>query len=533
MSPHSRLLPSPPRRRAGRLLLTALAAPGMAQVLAGCAAAPEGRRRDAAYGVEFAPQDLLPVLNRVTWGACTSAWREAKAQGMARYLDAQLHPGPDDGLPPTIAAQIAGFAIEQKPMDELVIALEQQRKAFAAIADDTEQKAARQAYQDALNRLAKEAAARSLLRAVYSRHQLKEQMTWFWLNHFSVHQGKHDLRAMVGDYENAAIRPHVLGRFRDLLRATVFHPAMLRYLDNEQNAANHINENYARELMELHTLGVDGGYTQKDVQELARILTGLGVNLAGEPRKVRRELQGQYVLRGLVEFNPNRHDYGDKVLLGQAIRGRGLSEIDAALDMLCASPATARHVGAKLALFFTGAEPPPQLAERLAAAFRQSGGDIAHTLAALFAAPEFRASLGRAFRDPVHYVVASVRMAYDERPILNAGPMINWLNRMGEPLYGRQTPDGYPLQASAWESSGQMTTRFEIAQAIGSGGAGLFRGDEPQAKDRPGFPQLANPLYYEALRASLGPATRRALDQATSPQEWNTFLLSSPEWMNR
>jgi uncharacterized protein (DUF1800 family) len=126
-----------------------------------------------------------------------------------------------------------------------------------------------------------------------------------------------------------------------------------------------------------------------------------------------------------------------------------------------------------------------------------------------------------------------VRMAYDDRPVLNALPMANWLNRLGEPLYGRQTPDGYPLQASSWQSAGQMTMRFEIAKTIGSGSAGLFRIDGEGAKDRPAFPQLTNPLYYEAIQASLGPATRQALNEAASPQEWNTFLLSSPEWMNR
>jgi uncharacterized protein (DUF1800 family) len=499
-------------------------------LLAGCAAAPAGAP-PRAYGLPAA--SLLPVLNRVSWGASTATWRAAQAEGIDRYLDRQLHPAPDDGLPPAVAAQIREFDITKQPMDELVIALERQRKEFDAIPDEADRKAARQAYQEGLNRLAKQAAARSLLRDVYSHNQLQEQMTWFWVNHFSVHQGKQDLRAMVGDYEDRAIRPHALGKFRDLVRATVFHPAMLRYLDNAQNHAGHINENYARELMELHTLGVGGGYTQADVQELARILTGLGVNLgAGEP-KIRRQLQDQYLRRGLVEFNPARHDYGDKVLLGQPVRGAGLAEIDAAISRLCAHPATARHVSRKLALFFTGADPSPRLEGELAERFQRTDGDIAQVLAALFAAPEFRQSLGAVFRDPVHYVVASVRMAYDDRPILNATPMANWLNRLGEPLYGRQTPDGYPLQAASWQSAGQMTMRFEIAKTIGAGSAGLFRVEGEGAKDRPAFPQLANPLYYEAIQAGLGPATRQALNVAASPQEWNTFLLSSPEWMNR
>ena len=187
--------------------------------------------------------------------------------------------------------------------------------------DDMAKQQAQKDYQQELNRLAREAATRSLLLDVYSPNQLQQQLSWFWLNHFSVHQGKHNLRAMVGDYEMNAIAPHALGKFRDLLAATVHHPAMLRYLDNEANAANRINENYARELMELHTLGVNGGYSQKDVQELARILTGVGVNLGADTPKVKPALQAQYVRRGLFEFNPNRHDYGDKQFLGQTVKG--------------------------------------------------------------------------------------------------------------------------------------------------------------------------------------------------------------------
>jgi uncharacterized protein (DUF1800 family) len=353
------------------------------------------------------------------------------------------------------------------------------------------------------------------------------------MNHFNVHQGKHNLRALVGDYEEQAIRPHALGKFRDLLAATVHHPAMLRYLDNEQNAVNHINENYARELMELHTLGVNGGYSQRDVQELARILTGVGVNLGSTPPKVRRDLQAQYVRQGLFEFNPNRHDYGDKQLLGQTVSGRGLAELDEAIDRLSRNPATAHFICNKLAVYFVSDAPPTPLVERMTQTFLRTDGDIAETLRALLTSTEFTQSLGHKFKDPLHYAVSAVRLAYDDKPILNVAPMLNWLNRMGEPLYGRQTPDGYPLVEAGWASPGQMTTRFEIARAIGSGNAGLFKTDEAQPQERPAFPQLANSLYFQSLQKTLSPATRQALDQAGSQQEWNTFLLSSPELMHR
>ena len=384
-----------------------------------------------------------------------------------------------------------------------------------------------------MNRLAREGASRHIWRALYSQQQVREQMTWFWMNHFNVHQSKSNLRAMVGDYEERAIRPHALGKFRDLLGAASKHPAMLRYLDNEQNAAGRLNENYARELMELHTLGVDGGYTQRDVQELARVLTGVGVNLNQTSPGVRKELQQFYVRDGLFEFNPNRHDFGDKQLLGLPVRGKGLAELDEALDRLAAHPATARFICRKLVVYWMTDKPPEALVERVAQVFMRSGGDIAQTLSALFASQEFQDGSGTKFKDPIRYVTSAIRLAYDDKPILNVGPILNWLSRMGEPLYGRQTPDGFPLNDMAWASPGQMATRFEIAKAIGTGSAGLFRTEGPQPVDSPAFPRLANALYYRAIEKSLGPATRLALDQANSPQEWNTFLLSSPEMMSR
>jgi len=502
---------------------------GLALLLGGCAASPlqvgsaEGGKSSA---------DHLRLLNRVTWGANSSAVRELNRLGMERYLDAQLHPNAKVALPETAQTQIDVMQISQKTMAQLVEEAERQRKTADAMANDTEKKAAQQAYQQQLNRLAREAAARSLLRDLYSPQQLQEQMTWFWMNHFSVHQAKGNLRLMMADYEDS-IRAHALGRFRDLLAVTVRHPAMLGYLDNEQNAQGRINENYARELMELHTLGVNGGYAQRDVQELAHILTGLGVNFTDQKPTVRRELQGQYIRVGLFEFNPNRHDYGDKVFLGKPVSGRGIAEVDEVLDRLARQPATARFVSRKLAEYFVGDDPPDALVERMAHTFLNSDGHVGEVLKTLFHSPEFWVSLGSKFKDPVHYVVSAVRLAYDDKTILNAGPMINWLNRMGEPLYGHQTPDGYPLTQANWASPGQMNTRFEIAKALGSGNAGLFRTDETPPREQAAFPQLANALYYQFSQAALGPATKAALDQAASPQEWNTFLLASPEFMNR
>ena len=475
---------------------------------------------------------MVQVLNRVTWGVNSSVVRSASGLGLDRYLDQQLHPAAAP-LPASVQAQIDAMTISRGTLETLLRDLEQRRKDADGIVNDDDKKAAQQAYQQELNRLAREAATRSLLRDLYSSHQLQEQMIWFWMNHFNVHQGKANVRALIGDYEEQAIRPHALGKFRDLLSATAHHPAMLRYLDNEQNAVNHLNENYARELMELHTLGVNGGYSQRDVQELARILTGVGVNLGTGDPKLPRELQGQYLRQGLFEFSPNRHDYGDKQFLGVSVKGRGLSELDEAIDRLSRHPATAHYVSAKLAAYFVQDEPSAALVKRLAQTFLRSDGDIATVLKTLFSSAEFTQSLGHKFKDPVHYILSAVRLAYDDKPILNTGPMLNWLNRMGEPLYGRQTPDGYPLTERAWASPGQMTTRFEIAKAIGSGNAGLFKTEGPQPQERAAFPQLANQLYFQSLQKTLSAGTRQALEQAGSQAEWNSFLLASPEMMRR
>jgi uncharacterized protein (DUF1800 family) len=354
-------------------------------------------------------------------------------------------------------------------------------------------------------------------------------MEWFWLNHFSVHQNKANLRWLVGDYAEHAIRPHVFGHFKDLVLATLEHPAMLQYLDNNQNAAGHINENYARELMELHTLGVGAGYTQTDVQQLARVLTGVGINTNPPPR-LKPEWQRLYVRRGAFEFNPARHDFGTKTLLGKDIAGGGFDEVERAVTLIVRQPACAHFISHELAGYFVADEPPPRLVDRMAQTFMHTDGDIAAVLRTMFLAPEFNAALGGKFKDPMRFVVSAVRFAYDGRPISNTRPIFNWLNGLGEAPFGRQTPDGYPVTELNWASSGQMSRRFEIARAIGAGNAGLFDPEDGSAATTTGFPQLSNRLYFEAVEPFLAVRTRDALNHATSQLEWNTFLLSSPDF---
>jgi uncharacterized protein (DUF1800 family) len=485
----------------------------------------------SAHGAELGERDLL-LLNRLTWGASAPDAAQFASLGREAWLERQLRPPQDDRLPKAAQAEIDALSLSREQMAARVMRMEAESRAAAKIADPGRRKAAQQAYQQALAELAREAAQRSLLRALYSPNQLKEQTTWFWFNHFNVHQAKRGLRAMVGDYEDQAIRPHALGRFRDLLEATLKHPAMLRYLDNDLNSAGHINENYAREIMELHTMGVGSGYTQKDVQELARILTGVGVNLTPTAPRLRPADQPLYRREGLFEFNPARHDFGDKVFLGNVIKGSGFSEVEQALDILARQPATAHHVSLRLAAYYLGEAPPPALVDRMAETFRQTDGDIAATLRTLVASPEFDASLGKGFKDPAHYVISAVRFAFGDRLVRNTVPMQGWLNRLGEGLYAHQTPDGYPLGAASWNGSGQMTQRFEFARWVGSGPEGLFQ-PWGGARARPAAPAPPKARFDQRFSYTLAAPTRAALAQAKSPQEWNALLISSPEFMRR
>ncbi|WHZ13133.1 MAG: hypothetical protein OJF60_003574 [Burkholderiaceae bacterium] len=502
---------------------TAPAAAAAPEPEAAAPAAPAAGRRDEAQRFREA--------NRLTWGADSSAIALLRTLGYQRYVDRQLHPS-SARLPPAVQAQIDALTISRRPMIAIAREMAEQRRQAVALTDDDAKKAALKQWQQDMTRLGREAQTREILRALYSPNQVQEQMTWFWMNHFNVFLYKGNIRATIGDYADV-VRAHALGRFRDLLGAVAHHPAMLVYLDNVQNAAGHVNENYAREIMELHTMGVGSGYTQQDVQQLARIMTGVGVSFQPSDPRLPPRLGAYFVRDGAFEFNPRRHDFGPKVFLGEAIHGHGLAEFDEALDRLARAPATAHFISRQLAVYWLSDNPSPALVERMAQTYLGSDGDIAATLHTLFTAPEFMQAAGAKFKDPMRYVISSVRLAYDGRTILNAQPIINWLARMGEPLYGHQTPDGYPATEADWASPGQMETRFEVARAIGSGSAGLFRSDGPQPVERPAFPQMANALYYDAFGRTLGPATRKALEQAASPQEWNTLLLSSPEFMRR
>jgi uncharacterized protein (DUF1800 family) len=499
----------------------ATACAAAAVLLAACSAAPP---REAPT---TAPVDAA-WLGRLTYGLDSATARRYGELGRDAFLDAELHPK-GAALAPEVVVRIDALGLDTRDATSIVMEIAREQQRLRDLAEGMDREQARKALNERGNAQAAAAAQREILRALYSRHQLQEQMTWFWLNHFSVYANKAQLRWLVADYAEHAIRPHVLGHFRDLVLATLKHPAMLEYLDNAQNAVGHPNENYARELMELHTLGVDAGYRQQDVQELARVLTGVGVVGRNGPATGRRGMRALIVQEGGFEFHPGRHDFGDKLLLGHSIRGEGFAEVEKAVLILTRDPACARFISRKLATAFVADDPPAPLVESMAARFRATDGDIAAVLRTMFTSADYTASLGHKFRDPMQYVVGAVRLAYDGQYIANPRPVLNWLNGLGEPLFGRQTPDGYPLTQLGWASSGQLSRRFEIARAIASGNAGLFKTDADPAPAAV-HPHLASPLYFSALEPNLAPATRSALAQANSPQEWNALLLASPEF---
>ncbi|MGB6481193.1 MAG: DUF1800 domain-containing protein [Candidatus Sulfotelmatobacter sp.] len=327
-----------------------------------------------------------------------------------------------------------------------------------------------------------ELAQAKLLRAVYSQRQFEEVMTDFWCNHFNVFVGKGLDHLMLTSYERDVIRPHALGKFEDLLVATAKSPAMLFYLDNwlsvgsnsaqalglpanpygrprlrpnQGKRASGLNENYGRELMELHTLSVNGGYSQRDVTEVAKVFTGWTIDKPAEG--------------GGFKFDPRMHEPGPKFVLGHKIKPKGEGEGLEVLHRLATSPQTAHFISMKLAERFVSDDPPPALVDRMAKTFLKKKGDIREVLNTLFRSPEFwdDTSYRAKVKTPLEFVASAVRATGAE--IDDAQPLVGQLNRMGMPLYGAQPPTGYSMKAETWVSSSALLNRMNFALALTSG----------------------------------------------------------------
>ncbi|MBN8505485.1 MAG: DUF1800 domain-containing protein [Burkholderiales bacterium] len=459
------------------------------------------------------PLPLLPLLAAVPWRPAHAAPDERLALHALNRLGYGPRPGdlaawgaqPWEVLVETqlAAAQPLPEALRQRlaerapaPLTGRITAYrEAERKRDAEGAENERRELARAAML--------EAAEARLARALWSPNQLEERLVEFWFNHFNVFIGKGPVRVLVGDYEAQAIRPHVLGRFRDLLGATARHPAMLIYLDNAQSGASRggrggLNENYARELMELHTLGVDGGYTQQDVTELARVLTGWSI----EPQD------------GSFRFMARRHDDAAKTWLGQAVPGRGQAQGEWALDRLAEHPATAQRIAFKLAQHFVADAPEPALVQATAQAFLRSGGDLRATTRTLLLHPLARseAVFGQQFRSPYRYVLALLRAA--DVPVVNDWqPVLQALRQLGQPLFGCVTPDGYRVTREAWLDPESLLRRAETATRLAQ-------------RVRPDPERLLT-----ALGPALSPATR-ALVASEPAARQAALLLAAPDLQN-
>jgi len=438
-------------------------------------------------------QAALHVLNRLAYGPRPGDIERVSQMGVQRYIDEQLDPPP---LPAALAQRLDRLETQKMGAGD---ALEELRLVQSMAKQDKQ--GASDMRRETVARLVAETAEARLLRAVESPRQLEEVMVDFWFNHFNVYQGKGQDKVLVASYERDAIRPHVFGRFRDLLGATAKHPAMLFYLDNWVSKAGGLNENYARELMELHTLGVDNGYRQQDVTELARMLTGWTY----APRRMIQRNE-------TFVFDPKRHDNGSKQWLGVSVPPRGQAEGEMALDVLAAHPSTARRISYKLAQYFVSDAPPPALIERMARTWRDTGGEIRAVLRTMFASPDFmdQPVAGAKFKTPYQFVVSAARAS--GAPVTDVKPMLAALNRLGQPLYGCQTPDGYRNTEDAWLNPDALSRRIAFATS-------LTQKSDPQ--------QL-----QAALGASVSPRTAALV--ASSPDKVRAaMLLGGPDFMQR
>ncbi len=497
----------------------------------------------AAGHTASADARALHVLNRLGYGPRPGDIQRVEAMGIDRYIEQQLHP---ESIPIPDSLQRRLDALKTLHLDPVQLFLDygppQPRRGHRP-----DPQAIKQAQQQSRIILDQAVQAR-LLRAIESPRQLQQVMIDFWYNHFNVFAGKGLDHLWVGAYEEEAIRPYALGHFRDLLLATARHPAMLFYLDNWQNTApgspgargrfDGINENYAREVMELHTLGVNGGYTQQDVIALAHILTGWGL------RRGDRNADGQFGFN----FDPRRHDYSDKIFLGHTIKGAGESEGERALDMLARSPVTARHVSYELAQYFVSDKPDPVLVNTLARRFLDSNGDIRAVLTTLFHSRQFwaGASFDSKFKTPYQYVVSAVRASGIQ--VTNFRPLYGELYQLGMPIYGCQTPDGYRNTRAAWLSPDAMMRRLSFATALAGGYLPIDRpppeqkmtantmgsmmpGKRTAARQKPIQPvddwQLGQTLANQFSRRTL-----TALNDAP-PGLRAGLILGSPEFMQR
>jgi uncharacterized protein (DUF1800 family) len=470
------------------------------------------------------------VLDRLAYGPRPGEVEKVAAEGVAKWIGAQLRP-----------AGIADRAVEDKlrKLPALSMSIEElhetypQPKPMLSASAAASASAAPPAMppKELPQVMLRQIMAHKILRATESERQLQEVLVDFWFNHFNVAADKEQVRYYVLSYEREALRPFVFGKFRELLGATARHPAMLQYLDNFRSTAEPmvpdggdsmmagapdggarkkggLNENYGRELLELHTLGVDGGYTQDDVRETARAFTGWGIDQPGRAAAFR--------------FHPKLHDNGEKHILGKLIEGGGEKDGERVLDLLAAHPATARFIATKLCQKFHSDKPPAALVQRVAQAFTQSGGDLTRTYLAIFTAPEFWSdqTYRSKTKTPFELVTSALRAVGASTE--DAEPTSRELDKLGEPLYRCAPPTGYKETADAWVSTGGLLGRINFGLMLGAGRLKGVTFDRDKLVGTP-FPAddeaLVERLGQNVLHGSPSSATRAVVVQELSHQK--------------
>jgi len=546
--------------------------------------------------------DIAHVLNRVAFGPRRSDWQRVEELGPEGYVRRQLEPEriADDQVDaklaelPTLTMDVAELYRDYPP-PQLAQRLMRQ--------DEELDEEARRRLAQQLRIPLQELGRARVLRAVESEKQLNEVLVDFWFNHFNVFSGTGQVRYLVSTYEREAIRPHVLGSFRRMLGAVAHGPAMLVYLDNWQSAAEEgrdvagppprargdavedavrrmqasgrrvdpqrmqqmqrqrrrrdnrppgLNENYARELLELHTLGVDGGYSQDDVREVARALTGWTLTLGG------RGPDGP----GFV-FRPDWHDAEEKVVLGTALpAGRGPEDGEDVLDLVASHPSTANFIATKLCRKFIADEPPPALVDTVAGAFLRTQGNLRATTAAVLLSDEFLSTEyhGAKVKSPLEFLVSTARAL--EVPVAVNSQLGRALRQLGAPLYGATPPTGYPDTAEEWTSANAILARMDTGAMIanaafgragGADGRGPARrdvADDAPAQRRSGAGRQRGPsgtvaertdaLLGRILPGGVSDDTREKIvawggsrEQAPRNADIATLILGSPEFQRR
>lgn len=501
---------------------------------------PSGSASSTKPGTADERRRAAHALDRLAFGPRPGDIDKVAAQGVDAWIGQQLHP---ESIPDTtVDKALAELPVEKMSIAELHAAYpkpdkgEKKDKAEKAGgkkkgAKNDDMEAETKAKKGAKKRemdddtsvdgdkaklgkpgdVALQLAEAKLLRATMSDRQLEEMLTDFWFNRFNVFSGKNQDKWAIGTYEREAIRPHVFGKFRDLLGATAAHPAMLVYLDNWQSVADGtkrkngkesgLNENYGRELLELHTLGVDGGYTQDDVRNVARAFTGWTVDAPNE--------------KASFIFRPKQHDDQPKAILGQTIAVGGQKDGEAVLDMVARHPSTARSVSLALARRFVSDDPPKELVDELAATFTSTDGDLRAVYQKLFASPAFWADTAydAKVKKPFELATSAVRAAgatYD-----GSAPLVRRVAKLGEPLYGCQPPTGYKDTADVWVNAGGLVNRINFGLDLG---AGRIKGVTIDAQ------ALAQGAPTDDASATIDKIAAGILDRPLSPATKNTIL---------